>query len=328
MLHPSGRPFTPLGFNYDHDAGNRLLEDYWEDEWDEVVGDFEEMRGLGANVVRVHLQFGKFMNGPDDPDEQSFDRLGRVVALAERLNLYLDLTGLACYRKADVPAWYDGLSEPARWAAQARFWAEVARRFGPSPAVFCYDLMNEPVVPGKALPAGAWLPPETLGGYHFVQYVALDPAGRRPEDISREWVRTLTAAIRRHDRRHLITVGLLTFGRGNPGGPFSPKELAGELDFVSVHVYPRAGRVDESVEMLRHCEVGKPLVVEETFPLHCGADELRAMIERSSPPVDGWVGFYWGTPPQELRQSREIRDALMLGWLEVFEALARQSRSR
>ena len=36
------------------------------------------------------------------------------------------------------------MDEPARWAAQARFWAEVAKVCATSPAVFCYDLMNEP----------------------------------------------------------------------------------------------------------------------------------------------------------------------------------------
>ena len=32
--------------------------------------------------------------------------------------------------------------------AQARFWEAVATRCAGSPAVFCFDLMNEPVVPG------------------------------------------------------------------------------------------------------------------------------------------------------------------------------------
>ena len=58
----SGRPFIPWGFNYDRDYRSRLLEDYWEAEWPTVVEDFREMKQLGANVVRVHLQFAKFMD--------------------------------------------------------------------------------------------------------------------------------------------------------------------------------------------------------------------------------------------------------------------------
>jgi hypothetical protein len=88
------------------------------------------------------------MEGPDRPKQASLERLGRLLDLAERVGLYLDLTGLGCYHKPDVPAWYDRLAEPERWAAQGHFWEAIARRCASSPAVFCYDLMNEPVVPG------------------------------------------------------------------------------------------------------------------------------------------------------------------------------------
>ena len=57
----TGKKFTPWGVNYDHDVAGRLIEDYWEREWPKVEEDFREMRELGANVVRVHLQLGKFM---------------------------------------------------------------------------------------------------------------------------------------------------------------------------------------------------------------------------------------------------------------------------
>src|SRR6516162_845128 len=86
------------------------------------------MKRLGVNVVRVHLQLGKFMDGPDKPNGKTLDRLGKLLQLAERLRLYLDLTGLGCYHKKDVPAWYDKLSEKDRWAVQARFWQAVVAR--------------------------------------------------------------------------------------------------------------------------------------------------------------------------------------------------------
>ena len=40
-LASSGRPFTPWGFNYDHDEHLRLLEDYWDAEWSKVEEDFD-----------------------------------------------------------------------------------------------------------------------------------------------------------------------------------------------------------------------------------------------------------------------------------------------
>src|SRR5690242_5542952 len=57
------------GVNYDHDDAGRLLEDYWGDEWATIAEDFREIQGLGANVVRVHLQLARFMKDAERPDE-------------------------------------------------------------------------------------------------------------------------------------------------------------------------------------------------------------------------------------------------------------------
>ena len=118
VFEPTGRPFVPWGFNYDHDSEGRLIEDYWEAEWPTVEAHFDQMKKLGANVVRVHLQLGRFMDGPEKPNAKALDRLGKLLELVERLRLYVDLTGLGCYHKTDVPAWYDRLSERDRWGVQ------------------------------------------------------------------------------------------------------------------------------------------------------------------------------------------------------------------
>jgi hypothetical protein len=99
VLEPPGRRFVPWGFNYDHDSQGRLIEDYWEGEWATVEAHFAQMKKLGANVVRVHLQVGKFLDGPDKTNDKALDRLGKLLRLAERVGLYLDLTGLGCYHK-------------------------------------------------------------------------------------------------------------------------------------------------------------------------------------------------------------------------------------
>jgi hypothetical protein len=127
VLDPSGRPFVPWGFNYNHDDKGRLIEDYWEDEWPTVVAHFGQMKKLGANVVRVHLQFGKFMDGPEKPNKKARDRLGKLLDLAERLRLYLDLTGLGCYHRKDVPAWYDKLSEKEMPECLLIMWIDAER---------------------------------------------------------------------------------------------------------------------------------------------------------------------------------------------------------
>src|ERR1700730_16732575 len=250
VLEPSGRPFVPWGFNYDHDKG-RLIEDYWEDEWPAVEAHFGQMKKLGANVVRVHLQLGKFLDGPDKPNARALDRLGKLLALAERLRLYLDLTGLGCYHKKDVSAWYDKLSEKECWDVQARFWRAVAGPRPPSRAVFCYDLMNEPVVPGGKRKDGDWLGPP-FGDKHFVQFVTLDQANRPRPDIARQWVHHLADALREKDKRHLITVGLVDWSLDRKGltSGFVPAKVADHVDFVSVHLYPKKGEVDEALKTL------------------------------------------------------------------------------
>jgi hypothetical protein len=79
---PAGERVVIWGFNYDRDDASRLLEDYWPDEWATVAEDFGEMKALGANVVRVHLQLGRFMAAADRPDAANLQRLGRLVRLA------------------------------------------------------------------------------------------------------------------------------------------------------------------------------------------------------------------------------------------------------
>src|SRR5688572_18005183 len=67
----SGRQVQLWGVNYDHDGDSRLLEDYWHDEWPTVVEDFQEIKALNANCVRIHLQFGRFMNSPEEPNAKN-----------------------------------------------------------------------------------------------------------------------------------------------------------------------------------------------------------------------------------------------------------------
>jgi hypothetical protein len=326
VLEKSGRPFIPWGFNYDHDEQGRLLEDYWEKEWPKVEDDFREMKLLGANVVRIHLQVAKFLTSPEKTNVSNLDRLERLVAVAEKVGLYLDITGLASYRKKDVPKWYDDFSEKERWDVQARFWEAVSDRCAKSPAIFCYDLMNEPVVPGGKRNPGDWLGPPFLGiesGY-FVQFITLEQKERPRPEIARQWCRKLVTAIRKYDQRHLVTVGLVPWSLDRPGltSGFVPKEIIPELDFIAVHLYPEKAKIKEAMETLSGFAVGKPVVIEEMFPLNCPFPEFERFLDESRKPASGWIGFYWGKTPDEYRRSNTNQDALMVGWLEMFQKRA------
>lgn len=319
ILEGTDSTFTPWGFNYDHDENGRLLEDYWDAEWPRVEEDFQEMTELGANVVRIHLQVSKFMVGPDEPSDTALSQLARLLRLAERSGLYLDLTGLGCYHKRDVPAWYDAMDEAGRWNVQARFWEAIAETCAESPAVFCYDLMNEPILPGAKKKETEWLAGE-FAGKHFVQRITLDLAGRSREQVARAWVDTLVAAIRKHDEHHMITVGVIPWAHTWPKARplFYSKRVRENLDFVSVHFYPNKGQVEKALAALAVYDVGKPLVVEEMFPLKCGLEELETFVDSSRATADGWIGFYWGKTAEESRLSATLSDAITAAWLDFF----------
>jgi len=329
VLTKSGRPFVVWGLNYDHDASGRLIEDYWHKEWPAIETDFAEMKALGANVVRVHLQFGKFIDESGRPVEPAVLQLRELVSLAERIGLYLDITGLGCYHKRDVPSWYDALDEADRWNKQARFWETIAETCANSPAVFCYDLMNEPVVPGAGPARADWLGPD-FAGKHFVQFITRDLAGRERPEVAKQWIAALSAAIRKHDRDHLITVGLVPWSLDRPGltSGFVPAAIAGQLDFLAVHIYPETAKLAEADDTLRgFLAAGKPVIVEEIFPLKCSAGELDAFITRHQD-VQGWVGFYWGQTAEECRRTKTIAGAITANWLELFERRALHGPTR
>jgi len=325
----SGERLVLWGVNYDHDSRGRLLDEYWIERWDDVVADFAEIRSLGANCVRVHLQLGLFMDGPNRPNPASLRQLSRLVRLAESQRLYLDITGLACYHKQNIPDWYDALEESDRWEVQANFWRAVAKTCRSSPAVFCYDLMNEPILPGKE-PSQDWLGGE-LGGKFFVQRLALDAAGRDRKTIAAAWVKQMTSAIREQDSRTLLTVGVIpwvfVFGGGQP--LFHSPEVGQPLDFVAVHFYPERDGVDKALRALEHYDVGKPLVIEEMFPLKTGIDQMEAFVRGSSERVDGWISFYWGRPPEELESLADpsLGEAITAEWPKRFRQLAEPAKA-
>lgn len=309
------------GVNYDHDGQGRLLEDYWIDEWSTVVEDFREMKALGVNTVRIHLQLGRFMTGPTTTNRTSLEQLRKLVGLAESERLYLDLTGLGCYHKKEIPVWYDPLPEADRWAVQQHFWKAVAEVCKGSPAIFCYDLMNEPILPGDKEET-EWLAGE-LGGKFFVQRISLSLKGRTREAVAKGWVEGLARAIRSVDDRTPITVGVIPWAQVFPGAKplFYSPEVSTSLDFVSIHLYPRAGKKTEDLAALRTYQIGKPLVVEEIFPLNASVEETATFIRERTNEVDGWVSFYWGQTIHDYKSKTDVTSGLIRSWLGTWATL-------
>lgn len=303
----SGEPFRAWGFNWGGPGAYRDLG--------LVRQRFAEMRALGANTVRVHLQFGDLMQSPTRASGRELAHIASIVDAAERERIYLDISGNEVWLPASAPAWYGRLSEAGRWEAQAAYWSAVARVCAPSPAVFCYDLLSEPIV-GDGLSPGDWYTGK-FGGYFFGQRISLDLAGRTRDEVARAWTAQLAAAVRAHDQRHLITVGMVP---NMVASGFHAGAVAPQLDFLAVHLYPRSGRAVQSVDVVKQlAATGKPLLVEETYPLWADAPTVERFILATRPYAAGWLGFYL---PQALDRREGAGAEIAHAWLQLFRTLA------
>lgn len=326
VLADTNTVFVPVGFNYDHDEHYRLLEDYWQTEFEKVANDFAEMRKHGATVIRIHLQTGKFLTAPTCFNDAELQQLDRLLLLAEQNGLRIHLVGLGCYHRADVPLWYENLPENERWNTQAFFWKILAKRYRNHPAIFCFDLMNEPVVPGRKRHHKGWLGPE-FHGKCFVQFISLDGTQAPRLDIATRWTQKLIDAIRSEDTNRLITIGLVDWsieGIEPQSSGFIPEHFAPLLDFMCVHVYPEYHNVDKAVTTVKRFCLGKPLLLDETFPLKCSVTEIDHFITQIKPLVCGFMGFYTDAVTQPETDHHHQRNALMKDWLTIFQLQAQQ----
>jgi len=291
-LLAAGERFRAWGFNYGLGRRYPILAYFdrpTERRLQRVVADMREARSLGANTLRVYLEIRAFMKGPHQPHRPALAALAALLKKAEQLHVYLDLTGNLVWRAP--PAWYDALPEQARWAVQARFWRAVARTAQGSTAVLVYELTSEPVISD----AEGWYC-GAIDGYTFIQRIVRETSGRDENRLARRWIRLLTRSIRRHDRRHLVGLGLLPFG-----GPFGAANIADLLDVLLLHEYPQEGRESEAISLVRQFAAhGKPVVLGETAPLLATRDTWRAFLSGSHRFLDGHLFFYDGRGPEEI----------------------------
>ena len=105
---------------------------------------------------------------------------------------------------------------------------------------------------------------------------------------------------------------------------FLPETNKADLDFISVHIYPQSGKVGDAIRDLKMYAVGKPVVIEETFTLSCGGEDLRKFFRQSKGIACGWIGHYLGESPAQLEalmkaKKANIGQALTLEYYKIFE---------
>ncbi len=310
----SGNTFRAWGLNYGAGGGG-LTESFWtsESRWEELAKDWKDMKGLGANVVRVHLQAHEFLLDTETVNTAAIDNLKRLTNLSEEVGIYLLITGLGAYIEADQPPWYTELGDEERWAAHTTFWKEIAKAVGQSPAVLGYDLMNEPIVAVR--PEGGWTPGEPYGGFNYVQNIALATNGKTQMEVLGEWIDRLTEAIREYDTRHLVTAGFLSFPVYSTMEP--------HLSGMTVHLYPHEDDVGPSDKAIGDFSSDRiPLMVTEISSLNGSPDFIADFIRRHNDRVSGWMWHYHGETPEEIGEPETIVEALWKIALEKFREMA------
>jgi hypothetical protein len=173
LVDGQGRPVLLKGMAF----GNRVWFQPALPETLHTEADYRRCRELGVNSIRFYLNH-RWLEGakPGTWDERGFAWLARNVAWARQnglgliLNLHVPPGGFQSLGGGRA-LWTDERNQQ-RFVA---LWRELARRFADEPAVFGYDLLNEPVVT------------ESIDQW---------------ERLARRTV----AAIREVDRRHLVVV--------------------------------------------------------------------------------------------------------------------------
>jgi hypothetical protein len=162
--------------------------------------DMDALGRWGFNSVRLPMHYNLFLDpsapaGTDRWNEDGFRRVDRLLewAAANRMWVILDLhaapggqgTDLAISdRDPKQPSLWDSAENQRRTVA---LWREIARRYADNPWVGGYDILNEP----------NW-DLDGPGGGHGCE----DKANRPIAAL----YKSITAAIREHDRNHLIVI--------------------------------------------------------------------------------------------------------------------------
>lgn len=162
--------------------------------------DMDALGRWGFNAVRLPMHYALFLDpatpaGTDRWREDGFRRVDRLLewAAANRMWVILDLHAAPGGQGNDVAIADRDPASPSLWQSaedQRRtvaLWGELARRYADNPWIGGYDILNEP----------NWDFDGSAGGHGC--------SDKRNAPISALY-RRITAAIRAHDRNHLIVI--------------------------------------------------------------------------------------------------------------------------
>ena len=330
VFSDSGETFVPWGVQM-------YLRHKVDGQWqlltrEELVVDFKFLRTINVNCVRIHVEYHRVMKSPELADPAFLEYLEMVLDVAEQTGIYLDVTGLDCYLLETVPDWYHELDEEAHWEMQARYWSAVSRVCAGRPCVLFYNLINEPIVSGGDFnPDYPWIVDGAYAGEYFLQRLVVDINGRDPKVVAKAWIDKMVGTIRQHDPHTPTTIGAIGWSLlyENHQPLFYDAEVAENLDVVCVHHYPdQNADNEERASRIAKYEIGKPIIIEETYLLRCTLEVFSDFIDNTlSAGTDGWVTYFSGQTFTELRKEGSFQSALQIIVLEFLRDNAARIRN-
>ena len=310
QMYAGNRPWHAWGMNWgvnDHAPVIAYFDDPTAANLDVLRSELATARSMGANSMRIYLQLGQVMATATHTRWRTLAALRRLLALAQRDRVYLDITGDLVWRPSRSPKWYSRLSWQARWRVQALFWKAVAHAAADSRAVLCYELTSEPTV--SSTPGYYY---GRIGQWWFRQSIAT-ATGTVADSLARAWTRLLAAAVRSQDDRP-VTIGLLP----STSGPFAPANVGEQLDMLVVHEYPTTGQAPAAISLIRSfAAYRKPVLLGETFMLDDDLATQYAFLIGAARYLTGAFEFFDGRDPRAI-VPQTIYDAVYQQGLEQF----------
>jgi len=344
----TGKRFTPFGCNY-FDPATGWAPHLWQRFSPErTERHFAQMEDLGVNTARVFLTIASFMTESGELSRAGMEKADRMVAIARKRGIRVEFAGPDHWE--GVPDWakrhFDEEANAyfldGEWVHRLKeFWRQFARHYRDEPAVFSFDLLNEPWLKWDSqLVRRIWggPPPEEhsdeTGDDAFVIW---------REQVVWEWTKELLSSIREEDPNRLVTIGFHQLslphdpGSGHAIPGFHAKKLSPLLDYVAMHWYPystqdhvRPHRADDptdrNIDIIRasiqHAYSGKPIVIEE-FGWYGGdrvfswgeqlpfvSEEVqtqwcRKVVERTRDLASGWLTWGYSDVPTAMDVTRK-----------------------
>jgi len=281
----TGEFFVPIGCNYFPQGIGWAPKVWTQFRPDAFSKDFPLMAEMGMNVIRVFLSFAPFMPEEKQLSDEMMAKVGRLLDTAAEHDIRVIFSGPSAWE--GTPEWATALKRT--WSEYFTdeqvlenleyFWIHFGKAYGDHPAIFAYDLCNEPHIVWE-LPSRrtAWIAylKERYGDLATLNE-AWEGAGVRVEswdeinvppdksdlnnpviwdyqlfknEISRRFIDLCVRSIRTCDKNHMITVGAhqgtVPFDGSSPGRyfGFDPHYVGDLLDYISIHWYPYDENLD------------------------------------------------------------------------------------